>query len=126
MKKNIYYTLGALLLVAPVSVFAALDGVKGLLVGFRGLLNILIPIVFGLGLLFFFWGSAQFILNAADSKTRDDAKQRMLWGVIALFVMVSIYGILNWISGLTGISIGGTINSPGGAPCGYIDASQCN
>lgn len=63
---------------------------------FLSLIAMLIPTVFALALLFFIWGLAQFIW-AAGQGNEDKikaGKQLMFWGVIALFVMVSIWGIV--------------------------------
>jgi hypothetical protein len=107
-------------LATPALSFAALGGLKNLLVTIRTLLNGVIPIVFGLALVYFFWGMAQFILHAGEPKTHEEGKSKMIWGIIALFVMVSIYGILNWISSTTGIGIQSSLNgsSSGGAASG--------
>lgn len=94
--------------VSPAVSFAALDGIRGLLIAFGGILNQLIRITFGLALVFFFWGLAQFILReSGEPKAREEGKKKMLWGIIAIFVMVSIYGILNLISGTLGIPLQG-------------------
>ncbi len=48
--------------------------------------------------LFFFYGIVVFILGRVsgkgDLKKIEDGKQFMLWGLIALFVMVSVWGII--------------------------------
>lgn len=73
--------------------------------------NTVIGVIFGFAMVFFFWGAAQFILKDAGSdKTRDEGKKKLLWGIIALFVMFSIYGILRMIGNLTGISSTGGLN----------------
>lgn len=63
---------------------------------FLSLISQLVPVVFGLALLFFFWGLAQFIWAAGrgNEERVKSGKQLMFWGVIALFVMFSIYGII--------------------------------
>jgi hypothetical protein len=71
------------------------------------LLNPLTVIVASMSLLVFFWGLAKFILVSGDEKALDEGKQLMFWGVIALFVMVSIWGIVNLLSGdIFGVSVG--------------------
>ena len=57
--------------------------------------------VFGLGLIYFFWGLVGLIRSS--DKDRENAKQRMLWGIVALFVMVAIGGILNFLIDTSGI-----------------------
>jgi len=96
----------------PAVSFAALNGVKDLLTQFQGILKLVVPIIFGLAMIYFFWGIAQFILHdAGDSKTRDEGKKKILWGIIAIFVMFSIWGILNWVGGLIGIPVGNGFSS---------------
>ncbi|HEY4509127.1 MAG TPA: hypothetical protein VJC13_02490 [Candidatus Paceibacterota bacterium] len=105
MKKHISI-LTPLLFILPTVALAAFDGVKGLLSAFGGILGTVIPIIFGIALIYFFWGSAQFILESGDVKKREDGKQKMIWGIVALFVMFSIYGILRFIGVALGISVG--------------------
>ncbi len=104
MKNNkvsrLTYTLLALALFTPIISSAAvpLSGVKSLLLSIKDIINTaVIPLMFALALIFFFWGMGQFILHANEEKTRTEGKQKMIWGVIALFVMLSIYGIIEWI-----------------------------
>jgi hypothetical protein len=52
-------------------------------------------LVLALALLFFFWGVAKFILNADNDEKRTEGKKVMIWGIIALFVMVSVWGLIN-------------------------------
>ena len=125
MKKNIYITVLVLSLIFPVVSFAALDGLKGLIVEFGNILKLIVPVLFGLALIFFFWGLTQFILNAGEAEAREDGKQRMLWGIVALFVIVSIYGILGFIGGAVGINTGNRGGGPstgvGGSGGGGLD-----
>jgi len=59
-----------------------------------GIISLLIPIVIALSLLYFFWGLAKFILHADDETEREKGKKIMLWGIIILFVILSIWGII--------------------------------
>ena len=89
MKQYTKNTLFALISIFPVFAFGAgFDGVMGLLTSFGKLLNPIIPILLGLSLIYFFWGIGQFILHAGDQKAREEGKQKILWGVIALFVFI--------------------------------------
>lgn len=87
---------GFLALVFPF-VASAQTGVIGLLNAFAGLIRPLNYVIFGLCVVYFFWGGVQFIANADDAKTRNDGKNRMIYGVIAIFVYVSIFGLINFI-----------------------------
>ena len=76
------------------------------------IVDLLIPIAAALALLFFFWGLATFILAAGDEEKRKNGKQMMIWGVVALFVMAAIWGIIEWLGRLFGVNTGGTIDVP--------------
>lgn len=97
-------------LLLPALASAQFDGIRGMLTSVGGLMNQVIRIIFGLALIYFFWGGTRFILNAGDAKTREDGKSKMLWGVITLAVMISIYGIINWLNGVFGIQAGGALD----------------
>ena len=57
-----------------------------------------LPIVVGIALLGFFWGLAKFIFSAGDEGAKDEGKRIMIWGVVALFVMVSVWGLVNFLA----------------------------
>ncbi len=85
-----------------------LSGAMGLLASFQKILSALVPVMFGLSMVYFFWGVAQFILHdAGNDKTRAEGQKKIIWGLVALFVFISIYGILYFIGGLVGITPGG-------------------
>ena len=111
----------ALFICIPRISFGAFQGVKDLLGDFKEVLDLIIPITFALALIFFFWGLAQFIRSISD-KTIAEGKNKMIWGIIALFVMISIWGIIKYIGESldieTGIQSGtGTSGSGSGFPC---------
>ena len=54
--------------------------------------RILVPLSFTLAVLFFFWGVAKYIWSSGGDK--DEGKKIMYWGVIALFVMSSVWGLV--------------------------------
>ena len=61
---------------------------------FLGLINPLILVLAGLSLLMFFRGLLNFIVKSDDTRSRVEGKEVMKWGLIGLFVIVSIWGIL--------------------------------
>lgn len=93
----------------PVFVFAAVTQPKNFsefVMIVVGIIKLLIPVVAALALLTFFWGMAKFISAAGDEKAIADGKNIMIWGVIAVFVMVSIWGIISLLSGSFGFDFG--------------------
>ena len=73
---------------------------------FSGLVNIFIelsllaiPVVAGIALLAFIWGLIKFISRVGgDEKAVTEGQKLMIWGLIALFVMMSVWGILRFFS----------------------------
>lgn len=63
--------------------------------------NTLIPLVFVLAIGFFFWGIAKYIWSEGNGK--DDGKKIMIWGVVALFVMSSVWGIIQFFKNEIGV-----------------------
>jgi len=58
------------------------------------IINGLIPIVLAIAVLIFFWGLAMYLLNASNNEKRIEGINIMFMGIIAIFVMVSIWGII--------------------------------
>lgn|GEM_PF-3363319 len=65
--------------------------------------SVLIPLIFALAFVFFLWNV--FVFMRSDDKTnKEEAKQRMGWGIIALFVMVGVWGIIAILSKTLGVT----------------------
>ena len=90
MKKIISITLFSLPFIAS----AQNASVQSLVYAFGLLLKNLIPTAVAVALLFFFWGLAKFIRASGDEKAIEEGKRTMIWGVVALFVMVSVWGLV--------------------------------
>lgn len=104
-----------ILALAFVPAFASaqnLGNIQNLMNSFRNIVDLALPIVVALALLAFFWGLAKFIFASGDEDKRDDGKRIMIWGVIALFVMVSVWGLVRFVGQAFGIEQGGTVNIP--------------
>ncbi len=78
-----------------------LGGTKAIFESVSYLVGMLIPIAFALALLFFFYGVAKYIWTEGQGKA--EGKQIMIWGVVALVVMSSIWGIVYFINTELGI-----------------------
>ena len=53
-----------------------------------------IPLIFALAVAMFVWGVVQFVINSSEEAKKDKGKQFMLWGIIALAVMLSVWGLV--------------------------------
>lgn len=68
-------------------------------------INPIIGLLFAAALVFFLWGGFQFISNAEGDAGRETGRRHMLWGIIGLFVMVSVIGILTILGNTFGFSV---------------------
>lgn len=57
-----------------------------------------IMIIFTAGFFLFVWGLVQFLWNL-DQGSHEDGKRHMVWGIVGMFVMVSVWGIIQIIIG---------------------------
>ena len=97
--------IGALIvgaLALPITSFAALGNIDTLITDVGNIVNKIIPIVFALALLGFFYGLVMYIFGKEYNK--DQAKKTMIWGVVALFVMASVWGLVRFIGNAVGIN----------------------
>jgi len=84
----------------------------GILETVAELIGFATPIVVALALLYFFWGLAQYILNASNDEKKKEGRNIMIWGILALFIMVSIWGIINVVRDTFGLDSNTDINVP--------------
>lgn len=87
----------------PYAVFAAINSIQDLLQASLNTFNLLIGITFSFAVVVFFWGLAKFILNSGDEKAQTDGRRLMIWGVVALFIMSSIWGIITFLRSAFGV-----------------------
>ncbi|MFH0755478.1 MAG: hypothetical protein V1910_02315 [bacterium] len=83
------------------------SGIEGLLKWFSGILSIAIPVIFSLAVVFFIW---QVFTYAIASKEEDKikAKNQMIWGIVGIAVMVSIWGLVAILTSTFNTEVGPT------------------
>ena len=74
-----------------------------------GFINVyLVPFLFAIAFIVFIWGVFQyFIAGGANEEQRDKGKQFVMWGIIGFVVMVSLWGLVNLITGTLNFGEGG-------------------
>jgi hypothetical protein len=70
----------------------------------------LIPLLITLSVIIFIIGIIKYISAADDPSKREEGSKFMLYGIIALFVMISIWGLVGILQGTFGL--GNTIVIP--------------
>ena len=57
-----------------------------------------------LAVLYFLWGVFQYVANSGNPETQAKGRSRMIAGIIGLAVMVSVNGLVYWVTNTAGTS----------------------
>lgn len=102
----------ALPLLALAQTPPAVGTLEQIVQGIGRIVETLIPILLALALVVFFWGLIRYIFVDKGGEGANKAKGLMLWGLIALFVMVSVMGIIRLAQQTLGVSSETSIPAP--------------
>ncbi|MBI2086728.1 MAG: hypothetical protein HYT69_00955 [Candidatus Zambryskibacteria bacterium] len=96
--KKLAKILPLALLLTPTVVAAQFSTTRSIIEELGDLVRYATIVIAGIALLVFFWGLVKFIFKVGgDEKAVADGRRLMIWGLIALFVMVSIWGLIYFI-----------------------------
>ncbi len=87
----------------------------------QNIVDAVIPFIIGLGILVFIYGIFNFISSAGDEEARANAKQLIIWGVLGIFIMISVWGLVNI---LMGTFFNGTTTGPISIPATYAPSTR--
>lgn len=102
--------LGSLLV--PAIAAAQVTDLNSALAFITGFINAAIPVLIGIAVLLFIWGVISFITAGDDAEKRSAARNRIIWGIVFIFVILSVWGLVNIL--LNTFGTGG--QAPGAAP----------
>jgi hypothetical protein len=88
-----------------------LTNVQNLVHSAGNIVSSLIPILIALALVVFFWGLVRYIWSGGEFK--EQGRTIMIAGLVSLFVMVCVWGIVIFAAGALGVGVGGTAPAPG-------------
>lgn len=54
-------------------------------------------VIFACGFLLFVYGLVEFLWKLNEGGEAEEGKRHMVWGIVGMFIMVSVYGILDII-----------------------------
>ncbi len=116
MKKKLIALSGLVMSYAPVVALAqaqtggantcasvSLGTVDGIICKIGDLLNLMVPVLIGLGVLYFVWGVITYVVND-DEEAKTKGRDRIIYGIIGLAVIVSAWGLVNLLLGTFGIN----------------------
>jgi len=101
MKKKLIALSSFGLTLMPLSAFAASNNcafvqsgtIEALICRVGNILNTLIPILVVLGVVYFVWGVVQYVI-ASDEEAKKKGRDRMIFGIIGLAVIVAMWGLV--------------------------------
>lgn len=75
-----------------------LDGIVDTIT--TAIINPFIGFLMALATLIFIWGVIQFMVNTSDAEGREEGKRHIIWGIVGLAIMVTVFGIMNLIASI--------------------------
>lgn len=74
--------------------------------GVIGLLNtVVVPVIFALSFAAFVWGMLNyFFLHGGEEGKREEGRQFILWGIIGIAVLFSVWGFVNILLSTLGVA----------------------
>ena len=112
MKKSLV-SATALLLALPLAASAqSLQPLANLIGAIARLVGALVPILITLALVVFFFGLVRYLWGAGGKGDHSKGKNLMIWGLVSLFVMVSVWGIVRLAQDALGINPNAGATSP--------------
>ncbi|MAZ67201.1 hypothetical protein CL652_00295 [bacterium] len=60
-------------------------------------------LIFSAGVFLFTWGLVVFLLNLESSEKRQVGVKHMIWGILGVFVMATVFGIIDIITETFGL-----------------------
>lgn len=103
MKKIIAFGIAFL----PSIALAQLGGVgtaDNLVTFLKNVLNTATVLILGAAVVFFLWGVFQFVMAAGDDEARAKGRNHIIYGIIGIAVMVSLWGLVNFFTGSAGLT----------------------
>ena len=88
------------------------QGILAVLASILYILDAAIPVVVGLALVVFLFGVLKLLASAGNEDAQTDGRRFMVYGVVTLFVMISVWGLVGVISQFSGVEQGGSGKLP--------------
>ena len=108
---------------APVNNVGKFGKVNDMIIGATGLLRSALVFLIALAVVWFIWNVIRYSMSE-DEGGKEKAKDQMIHGIIAIAVIVSIWGIVALLQGMFGVDTGNSVNSVNSNLGGMIPSVQ--
>jgi predicted membrane channel-forming protein YqfA (hemolysin III family) len=85
--------------------------VFGILCRIGQILNAIVPVLIALGIVYFVWGVITYVVSS-DEEAKKTGRDRMIWGIIGLAVIVAVWGLVALLRNTFNVSNSTTIELP--------------
>lgn len=76
------------------------------------IINRLVPFAIGIAVLAFFWFLIKLITDKDGGPTKQAALSGITYSILALFLMVAVWGVIGLLANMLGVGIGGGLPTP--------------
>ena len=120
MKKRLIVLSSFGVVLAPLLALAANDNctsgvtpgtIEAVICRLGSILNTIIPILVVLGVVYFVWGVISMVI-ANDEEAKTKGRNRMIYGIIVLLVIVGMWGLVGIVTKTFGLNSGSVVNVP--------------
>ena len=67
------------------------------------IVNPIVLLLFVLAVIYFIWGVIRYVINADSDEERGTGRKHMIWGVVGMFIMAAVLGIIAIIENTIGV-----------------------
>ena len=111
----ILFSILIMVFVLPIFAYAAeslrvgpTGGGLTLLTGFIRFINrVLIPLLIAIAVLVFLYGVVTYVLRAGDEEKQKESKWFAVYGLVGIFIIVSVWGLVNLLGRTFGLNYAG-------------------
>ena len=104
MRSRIISAFTTLILVVPL-VAHAQEGIQRIVNFATDIINFALAILIGIAIATFFWGLVKYLFGAKGGPEQTKASTIMMWGLIGIFFMLSIFGIVRFLQVTFGLGV---------------------
>jgi len=101
---NFYCVVALLAMCAPfISHAQVVNNIKDIGLLFSNILQAAIVLLIGIAVVVFLWSIFKYLTEGKNEAKREEAKKYMIYGVSAIFIMVSVWGLVGLLNETTNI-----------------------
>ena len=79
------------------------QGIDGIICKVIGTMGVIFSLLLALAVLYFVWGVVQYVTAGGDEEKSAAGKKTMMYAIIALAVLVGVYGLILLVTGYLGL-----------------------